>query len=199
MEAAALGVLHEPGPQARPFAQKRLVGDLDRALVDGQQATLGEHRERPGGVGVALELELVERDPATDERLRLHVVARQPQQHRPRPALLGQRSGAGRPARRAGRPRPRRRRRRSYAWWRRVRPSRRCQSSSSAAESSGRPPGSPATSPTSAETSRGSTRSPARRAGSSIARRSSSRRIGPTRIWLALTSVESSVCSAQRP
>ena len=39
-----------------------------------------------------------------------------------------------------------------------MRPSRCCQSSSRAAESSGRPPGSPATSPTSAETSRGSTR-----------------------------------------
>ncbi|HXV52836.1 MAG TPA: hypothetical protein VD765_06370, partial [Solirubrobacterales bacterium] len=64
MEAAALGVLHEPGPQTRPFAQKRLMGDLTGALVDGQAPALGEYRERPGGVGVALELELVERHAA---------------------------------------------------------------------------------------------------------------------------------------
>ena len=89
MEAATLGVLLEPAAQPRPLAQQRLVGDLDRALVDGQQPALGEHGERPGGVRVALELELVERDAAADERLRLLVVAGEPQQHRPRPAPLG--------------------------------------------------------------------------------------------------------------
>ena len=199
MKAAALGVGLEPAAQARPLAKQRLVGDLDRALVDREQAGLGEHGERPGGVGVAVELELVERNAAADERLRLLLGAGEAQQHRPGPEPLGLAEalvgvlgkagdraadaaaslvdlvaqGAARRAAARARPGPRR-----AAAGRRALP---------------------ATSPTSAETSRGSIRRPARRAGSSIARRSSSRRIGPTRTWLALTSVESSACSAQRP
>ena len=199
VKTAALGVGFEPAAKARPLAKQRLVGDLHRTLVDGKQAALGEHSQGLGGVEVAFELELVEGDAAADERLRRLVIAGEPQQHRPRPAPLGlaeplvgalgqardralDAAGCARSLGSAS-----------------VRPSRRCQSSSRAAESSGRPPGSPAMSPISAATSRGSTRSPALRAGSSIARRSSSRRIGPTRTWLALIRVESSACSAQRP
>ncbi len=71
-------------------------------------------------------------------------------------------------------------------------PSRRCHSSSSADETSGSAPGWPSTSATSASTSSRSTSRPARRAGSSIARRSSSRSIGPTSTWLAPMSRDSS-------
>ena len=38
VKASALGVGLEPAPQPRPLAKQRLVGDLDRALVDGEQA-----------------------------------------------------------------------------------------------------------------------------------------------------------------
>ena len=38
VKAAALGVRLEPAAQPRPLAKQRLVGDLDRALVDGEQA-----------------------------------------------------------------------------------------------------------------------------------------------------------------
>ena len=91
MKAAALGVLLEPAAQARPLAKQRLVGDLDGALVDREQAGLGEHGERPGGVRVALELELVERNAAANERLRRLLLLRagQAQQHRPGPEPLG--------------------------------------------------------------------------------------------------------------
>ncbi len=89
MKAPALGVLGKPAAQARPLAKQRLVGDLDGALVDREQAGLGEHGERPGGVRVALELELVERNAAANERLRLLLRAGQAQQHRPGPEPLG--------------------------------------------------------------------------------------------------------------
>ena len=45
VKAPALGVLLEPAAQPRPLAKQRLVGDLDRALVDGHQPALGQHRE----------------------------------------------------------------------------------------------------------------------------------------------------------
>ena len=90
MKTAALGVLGKPVAQARPLAKQRLMGDLDGALVDREQAGLGEHGERPGGALVAVELELVERNAAADERLRLLFVrAGQAQQHRPGPEPLG--------------------------------------------------------------------------------------------------------------
>ena len=94
MKAAALGVGLEPAAQPRPLAKQRLVGDLDRALVDRQQAALGEHGERPGGVGVALELELVDGDAAADERLRLLVIAGEAQQHAGAPGAARARSVA---------------------------------------------------------------------------------------------------------
>jgi len=53
--------------------------------------------------------------------------------------------------------------------------------------------------PTSRSTSDGSTRSPARRAGSSIALRNSCASIGPTRTWVAPTSLAKGGYSAQRP
>ena len=68
-----------------------------------------------------------------------------------------------------------------------VRPSRRSQVARSACESRGRAPGSPATSPSTTSTSPGSSRSPARRAGSVTARRSSSSLIAPSRIWFEAT------------
>ena len=88
---------------------------------------------------------------------------------------------------------------RSYAARLSVRPSRSRHCSSSAAESSGSPPGWSSVSAISASVSAGSTVRPARRAGSSIARRSSSRRIGPTSTWLAPTSRASRSSVAQCP
>ena len=42
VQAPALRVLLEPGAQPRPFAQQRLVRDLDRAVGDRQQPAVGE-------------------------------------------------------------------------------------------------------------------------------------------------------------
>src|SRR5262245_33775832 len=90
VKPAALGVLGKPVAQARPLAKQRLVGDLGRPLVDGEQATLGQHGEGPGGALVAVELELVEGNAAADEALRLLVVgAGEAEQHRARPEPLG--------------------------------------------------------------------------------------------------------------
>ena len=90
MKVATLGVLGKPVAKARPLAKQRLVGDLGRPLVDGEQAALGEHGEGPGGALVAVELELVEGNAAADEPLRLLVVsAGEAQQHRARPEPLG--------------------------------------------------------------------------------------------------------------
>ena len=90
VKVATLGVLGKPVAQARPLAKQRLVGDLGRPLVDGEQAALGQHGEGPGGALVAVELELVEGNAAADEPLRLLVVsAGEAQQHRARPEPLG--------------------------------------------------------------------------------------------------------------
>ena len=75
--------------QARPLPQERLVGDLDRVLVDRHQAALGENREGGGRVLVALGLQLGERDPPA-HRHRLLGVG-EPQEDRPR----APRAGAG--------------------------------------------------------------------------------------------------------
>ena len=45
MQPPALGVVLQPAAQARPLAQQRLVGDLDLALADREQAALGERGE----------------------------------------------------------------------------------------------------------------------------------------------------------
>ena len=81
MEPAALGVLLEPRPQPRPLAQQRLVCDLDRPLVRGQQPAVRQCGERGRSVLVAAGLELVERHAAAHEGA-LVVLARvgQPQE-----------------------------------------------------------------------------------------------------------------------
>src|SRR3954454_2524314 len=80
-----------------------------------------------------------------------------------------------------------------------TRPSRALHCSSRAADSSGRLPGSSTTSATSASVSAGSTGSPARSDGHSIARCSSSRRIGPTSTWWAPTSRASPLVRGAAP
>ena len=87
MKAPALRVLFEPATQPRPLRKQRLVGDLDRALVHGHEAALGQHREGAGGVLILFDLELCERDPPSDRRGLLGVC--QPQQDRPRALALG--------------------------------------------------------------------------------------------------------------
>jgi hypothetical protein len=90
VQAAALRVLVEPRAQARPFAQQRLVRDLDRALADREQAAVGEPRDELGDVGTALDLQLRERDPAAHDRAALALaLAGEPQQHVARQRLLG--------------------------------------------------------------------------------------------------------------
>src|SRR5438093_482219 len=42
VQPPALGVLLEPAAQPRPFAQERLVRDLDLARADREQAAVGE-------------------------------------------------------------------------------------------------------------------------------------------------------------
>ena len=86
MKAPALGVLLQPAAQPRPLAKQRLVGDLDRVLVDGDETALGQRREGARGVLVALDLQLGERDPPAD-RCRLLGVG-EPQQDGSRPLAL---------------------------------------------------------------------------------------------------------------
>ena len=54
VQPPALDVLVEPGAQAGPFPQQRLVGHLDGVAVDGEQPPVGERVERGAGVGVVL-------------------------------------------------------------------------------------------------------------------------------------------------
>ena len=70
-QPAPLGVLLDPLAQARPLAQQRLVGDLDRALADGDEAAVGERGEHGGHVLVALQVELGERRAAAHRRVAL--------------------------------------------------------------------------------------------------------------------------------
>ncbi len=67
VEPAPLGVLFEPSPQARPFAQQCLVCDLDRPFVRGHEPAVDEDLERRESLTVALGVELVQRDPAAHE------------------------------------------------------------------------------------------------------------------------------------
>ena len=64
MEAAPLGVLVDPPAQARPLAQQGLVGDLDDAVADGDQAAGRRGREHVRDLVVPVEVELGERRPA---------------------------------------------------------------------------------------------------------------------------------------
>ena len=108
MEAASLRVVLEPAAQPRPFAQQRLVRELDVALADREQALGGE---RADGAGV---LELLQRDAPA---LAASVLAfgRQPQQYRARLGLLCAGRGARTPPPR-GAPPPRARRRCPRRW-----------------------------------------------------------------------------------
>src|SRR5204863_7422139 len=54
---ASLRVLVQPLLKARPFAEQRLVRDLDRAVAPRQQTVLGESRQHRGGHGIAIEIE----------------------------------------------------------------------------------------------------------------------------------------------
>ena len=76
VQLAPLCVLLEPAAQARPFAQQRLVRDLDLALADRDEAIVGEHGE---DFGHAFAFELVERDAATHYGVAL-AFAGQPQE-----------------------------------------------------------------------------------------------------------------------
>ncbi len=62
---AAFGVLLDPFAQARPFAQQRLVGDLDGAFADAHEAAVGQRGKHVGHVLVALQVELGEGSAAT--------------------------------------------------------------------------------------------------------------------------------------
>ena len=68
---APFGVLLDPLAQAWPFAQQRLVGDLDGALADGDEAAVGQRREHVGHVRVALQVELGEWSAAAHRRVAL--------------------------------------------------------------------------------------------------------------------------------
>ena len=52
LDATALGILFEPPAQAGPFAQQRLVGNLDRGGAHGQQPAVGEHLEDGGDLAL---------------------------------------------------------------------------------------------------------------------------------------------------
>ena len=88
MQAAALRIVLQPAAQPRPFAQQRLVSDLDRAVADRQQAPVGQACDDLGDVGTALGLQLRKRDPAAHDRAVL-TLASEPQQHVARHRLLG--------------------------------------------------------------------------------------------------------------
>ncbi len=86
MQPASLHVLLEPGSQPRPFAQQRLVPDLDRAVADRQQPAIGE----PGDdLGDLLALELCQPDPAAHDRAALVLVGEAQQQPARRCLLAG--------------------------------------------------------------------------------------------------------------
>ena len=152
--------------------------DLDRSLSDRHEAVGGQHGQDLGDALVALDVELGQLDSSAYRRSP-SPSSRQPQQDPPRDlACAGSSRAYAFSASRAIAPctPPVC----SYALMRSRRPSRRCQSSTSEVESSG----SRARLPLDVRYQRvdhvRSTVKPARRAGSSIARRSSSRRIGPT-------------------
>lgn len=64
MEAPAFAVLVEPAAEARPFAEQRLVRDLQRSLAHRQQTRIREDGYDARSGLVSLEAELVDRDAA---------------------------------------------------------------------------------------------------------------------------------------
>ena len=88
---APLGVLFDPLAQARPFAQQRLVGDLDGAFATTVTRRLSASVASTSATSlVALQVELRERCAAADRRVAL-ALADQAQHDRAheRPALVG--------------------------------------------------------------------------------------------------------------
>src|SRR5204862_3769634 len=66
----ALCILREPALQAWPLAEQRFVRELDRALIAGKQPVRRQAGEHRGGDRIGVDVELVERNGATGERLR---------------------------------------------------------------------------------------------------------------------------------
>src|SRR5919106_909436 len=64
VEPPALGVLVQPRAQPRPFAEQRLVRDLELVLPDREETPLAQDRDHAAGVLVRLEVELRERGAA---------------------------------------------------------------------------------------------------------------------------------------
>ena len=164
MQPPPFRVLLEPLAQPRPLAQQRLVRDLERILAHSHETAVGE----TPSPHVAASSSVSSSSSASGARRR---TASSPSTLASRRRILravscwaGVNPLYASSAIRATAPRtpPLSR----YASSRSVRPSRCCQSSTSAVESSGSPPGSSTTSATRASTSAGSTRRPARRDGS---------------------------------
>ena len=106
---APFGVLFDPLAQARPFAQQRLVGDLDVSFRHGDEAAVGQRREHVGHVLVALQVELGERSAAAHRRIALALADQA--QHDARARAACARRGCGRRCPRPGARRRRGRRR----------------------------------------------------------------------------------------
>ena len=70
-QAPALAVLLDPLAQARPLAQQRLVGYLDAALRDGDEAAVGQCGEDALDLPVAFQVELGQRRTAAHRRVAL--------------------------------------------------------------------------------------------------------------------------------
>ena len=68
---APFGVLLDPLAQAWPFAQQRLVGDLDVPFRHGDETAVGEGGEHVGHVPDALQVELGQRSAAAHRRVAL--------------------------------------------------------------------------------------------------------------------------------
>ena len=193
MQAAAFDVLVEPPAQPRPFAQQRLVRNLDRAVRHRQQRRSASRSTTSRLRSPASSASSIRRRtiaPLSSSSARRSISVRAPPAARGRAAerVLGEARDGALDAAAA--------RVRGEA---QARPSRPLHSSSSAVDSSGSAPGRPSTSVSRASTSSGSTLRPTRCAGRSIARRSSSRDMGPTSTWLAPSSRDSSGYAAQRP
>jgi hypothetical protein len=67
LECAAIRILFEPRPQARPLAQQSLVGDLGGSLRDGHEPGVREDRHRSGGIAITIQIELHQRRLSTDD------------------------------------------------------------------------------------------------------------------------------------
>ena len=79
VQATALRILLQPAPEARPFAQQRLVRDLDLAFADRHQPIAREHGQHLSDALVTVGLELSHRD-APARRRRALALFRQAEQ-----------------------------------------------------------------------------------------------------------------------